>query len=114
MQALTVPGWVIYPALMLGMSGMACAVIGTWRNLRAAILVGHLIVSAHILMYSAIAGGTWWIGLLALSFFAAAFFWTPDPHSWKRMMWLILAAPPAAVYLLTMGIWVLYILSHGP
>ena len=108
------PPQLLYVALAVGMTALATAFVGAYRRSRLLVLCGQLVVSGHALMYFYGSGWNWILGIGCVSMLAGALVYRPNKDGPWLFLWLLLTLPPAAVYLLFIGIGIIYILAKGP
>ena len=92
---------------------MACLIWGIFKNQKYAVWLGHFVVSSHMFMYSIGAGSHWFIGLGTLSFFIAAFVYPLKDSRYRFWLWLLLTLPPGLIYLFSMSLFALFLLTGG-
>ena len=108
-----VPPEVIYPALALGLGGLTAMFVGAYLRSRLSVVIGQLIVSGHISMYY-FGSGEWPLAIGCLSMLTGATVYRTKRDGPWLILWLLFTLPPSAVYLLFMGIWLIYVIARGP
>ena len=88
--------------------------IGALRHSRLPVVLGQLVVSAHIFMYLFASGWNWLIGIACLAMFIGAVVYKTEKDGPWLTLWILFTLPSAAAYALFMGIWVTYVIARGP
>ena len=103
-----------YPMLAIGLIGATGAIIGFILDKKALVVCGQAMVGAHLLMYLLLFN-SWLLGSAGLSIVAGGCAYPSFKKKGRPFLWwFLLSAPIGVIYILTMGLWALYVLAHGP
>ncbi len=100
--------------LVIGLVGATGAFVGVVAGKKVLVVCGQMMVGAHLLMYLVLIN-SWPLGIAGLAIVAGGCVYGDLAKKGRSFLWwFFLSVPIGVFYVLTMGLWALYVLKRGP